>query len=389
MAQYIDSHKTDKITERPDGSIIVPARLTRVGVFEYEDGGQLRPEDEVFNEQSLASINDIPITIEHPNEAEVTPKNYKAEVVGHVINGSVKRNGRYIEADLLISDKEAIDLVKKRKMLELSMGYVAEDDATSGIFEDEEYSSIQRNIQYNHLSIVPEGRAGPMCRMIVDKKDSKSSAEQINKDLTKEKTMIKIDGKEYQEGSAEHLAVLSAKLDAAEKALKEAGSAKVIAEKVKARIKLLDSVKRILKDEAEIEEEVIEDMDEAEIKKAAIVAKFPELKEVIGEKSEDFVEGMFSALNMLSEKAPAAEAEDAAVYENEENIERDPKEDEVTEEVMEEEASVKTDRAVALRGFKAVNKTALKVDTTINPIQKFQIEMAQAHKNLGGIKKGK
>jgi len=57
---FKDAVKIDKIKEGPAGSIIVPAKLTRSGVFDYVDYLQLRSEEEVFDESSLKTLNDIP-----------------------------------------------------------------------------------------------------------------------------------------------------------------------------------------------------------------------------------------------------------------------------------------------------------------------------------------
>lgn len=376
MKNYTDSHKIDKIKELDNGSIIVPARLTRVGVFEYPEGPQLRPDDEVFDPESLKTINDVPLTLEHPDEAEVNPENFKSEVIGHVINGSVKREGRYITADLMISDKEAIDLVRSKKISEISMGYTADEVNKSGVFEDngdkEEYNSVQTNIRYNHASLVPEGRAGPMCRLITDS--------------NKVKNMVKIDGKEYVEGSAEHIAALQKKIDKAEVALKEATSSKAIQERVKSRMKLLDAVKVILKDEAEVEEEAIADMDEKEVKVQAILTKFPDLKDLVSEASDQFINGLFDGLHLMSEKdEPVAEA----AKEVEESKEDEEEEIENPEEVTEEIDSKKNDKASkarALRGFKKVDKV---YQTSETPISAFQKKMSSAHQNYQGVTKSK
>jgi hypothetical protein len=58
-------------------------------------------------------------------------------------------------------------------MQELSAGYTAELDMTPGVWTDAEgaehrYDAIQRNIRYNHLAIVPRGRAGRDVKLRLD-----------------------------------------------------------------------------------------------------------------------------------------------------------------------------------------------------------------------------
>lgn len=384
MFKYLDTAKIDKITERQDGSIIVPARLTRIGVFEYPEGPQLRPEEEIFKDESLASLNDIPLTIEHPYESEVTPENFKKEVVGHIVNGSVKREGDYIIADLIVSDKEAIDLVKNKKMLELSCGYMADDDQTPGMYENQEYSSIQRNVVYNHISLVDQGRAGPECRMIVDAKTQ----------IKKVKNMIKIDGKEFEEGSKEHIEMLQVKLDASEKALKEVSSPKFLAKKVAERVKLIDAIRKIVKD---ADEEVIADMDDRQAMEAALAEKFPDMAEKLKEKSDDFIAGFFDAVAM-SAKSDEVEIEVES-----------PEASVAEEEVMDEQASLgsaeevevvdpekKTDSVSNVRSFRKVTKDAAKKfemieDKSLSALEKYKKSLADRinDKSASGIHKSK
>jgi uncharacterized protein len=113
--------------------------------------------EEVFREESVASFNGKPVTVEHPNEF-VDPSNHKQLAVGHVHNA---RRGEgidadYLYADLVITDPGAIKHVEK-DFPEISCGYNSEyEQVKPGV-------AIQRNIVGNHVALVDRGRAGPRC----------------------------------------------------------------------------------------------------------------------------------------------------------------------------------------------------------------------------------
>lgn len=124
-----------------------------------------RTPEEVFREETIASFEGKPVTVEHPDEF-VTPDNWNKLSVGIVQN---VRRGEGIEGDLLIADllitaADAIEYVNK-ELPELSAGYEAEYEQT------EPGRGLQRNIIGNHVALVERGRAGPRCA-IQDKEPS-------------------------------------------------------------------------------------------------------------------------------------------------------------------------------------------------------------------------
>jgi hypothetical protein len=120
-----------------------------------------RREEEVFSPETMASFENKPLTIEHPNTS-VGPENYKDLSVGHVQN---VRKGEYegqpvMLADIVVNDAEAIRLIESGEMVELSCGY--DCDITDGPNPE------QVNIRGNHVALCEAGRAG--IAMIVDSK---------------------------------------------------------------------------------------------------------------------------------------------------------------------------------------------------------------------------
>ena len=107
-----------KATETPEGFVRVPAVLARTGIQEYlaaELGlpgdpkrrvPVFRPEDEVFNEESLRSFDNLPLTNQHPGE-DVNAKNWKDYTVGW--GGKVERAGDTMVTDITITDDALLD----------------------------------------------------------------------------------------------------------------------------------------------------------------------------------------------------------------------------------------------------------------------------------------
>ena len=159
-----------------EGYLIVPATLARVGVLEYEnaDGSvrrELRTEESVFGD--MERLGTVPVTALHPrhNTGEAiaaTSQNFRAVTVGHVLGGSQRREGDFLRADLVIQDAETVAAIQRRELPEVSMGYHAERETRPGVHNGERYEIVQTAARYNHVALVPVGRAGPNVRLHID-----------------------------------------------------------------------------------------------------------------------------------------------------------------------------------------------------------------------------
>lgn len=109
-----------------------------------------RPEHEIFDAESLSSLRGKTLTLNHPDE-DVTLDNYVDLAKGFVMN--VWREGNLIIGDIKITDPEVIELVKDRKMVELSLGY------DTKLVKSDDGKLNQTQIVYNHLALVKKGRA--------------------------------------------------------------------------------------------------------------------------------------------------------------------------------------------------------------------------------------
>jgi len=183
------------------------AIITRSGIFLYSntDGSirkELRDPKEVFNQDSLDTLDMKPITLHHPKQRIVTADNSAELKVGNM-GENARRVGNDVRISMLITDKKAIKAVKEDNIQELSLGYSLELDETPGIFEGEHYDAKQYDIKYNHLAIVPSARAGNKARIVLDRCDGYQVDEDRDIKQPKEKKKmlknhVNIDGIEYE-----------------------------------------------------------------------------------------------------------------------------------------------------------------------------------------------
>lgn len=147
-----------------DGYLVVPATISKVGVFDYhasELGLQemavkkvARTENSLFSDRTLASFEGVPLTIGHPAQG-VNAKNWKELSVGVVRN--VKRVNDTLVAEAWVYDEDAIKLIQDEGIEELSCGYDCDIVTTAVQDADFEMSPMIGN----HVAIVAKGRCGP------------------------------------------------------------------------------------------------------------------------------------------------------------------------------------------------------------------------------------
>lgn len=217
------SGSLSEITRTPQGGISAPAALTRSGVFEYRTPKgvirEYRPPEEVFRADSLASLAAAPVTVGHPKsngeDIRVDPSNFSIFAVGY-LNGGVKQEGSTVEGEIRVQDVKGLDAVLTRGFREISCGYDCRFDETPGVTDDgKPYDRVQRNIVYNHVAIVPKGRAGSAVAMRLDAEDN----EITDVEIIEENEGLTMDPKQLEEMIAnlnKRISDLEAKLGAAE-----------------------------------------------------------------------------------------------------------------------------------------------------------------------------
>lgn len=152
--------------------------MTKIGVFPYLGSqispelepnkvyGVLRSKEELTRPETLKSLELIPLINEHTmigNKEGMTP----AEDVGveGVTGTNVQINDPFITNDLKIFSENLKQEIESGKK-ELSMGYFCDYELKEGELNGKKYSAIQKNIIYNHIALVGEGRMGSDVRVM-------------------------------------------------------------------------------------------------------------------------------------------------------------------------------------------------------------------------------
>lgn len=171
--RFTDNVKMSGVRKRADGYLVADARIARTGIQTYA-GWEMgkpdmdfvkvyRPEEEVFNTDSMTSFAHRPVTDDHPDE-EVTADNWLLYAKGQT-DGNIARDGQFLRVPLMVADGATIKQIEEGKQ-EISAGYKADIDWTPGVTKDgEKYDAVQRNIRANHVAIVRRGRAGSQVRI--------------------------------------------------------------------------------------------------------------------------------------------------------------------------------------------------------------------------------
>ena len=332
-----DRYELKKAVKLDNGFVKAPVYATRSGVFRYvkPDGSvirELRPPEEVFDQASMQSLAGVPLTNRHPAEL-VNSKNAKRHMVGYT-SDVVEQEDVFVKTSVTITDERMISEIEGRGIREVSCGYECELELVAGVYDGEEYDAIQRNIRYNHLAVVDKGRAGPQVRLHLDADDAvleDDSGEIKNSRQTKEDNMPKIklgdveyecDGglataikdamkeakkagydeameksskekKDSEDALRSDVEKLQAKNDELSAEVTKLKSAQMDEEKIRkasiARSNLVEKCKPHLDAATKFDE-----MSDLEIKKAVIVAKYPDVK--LDEKSQDYIEARFDAI---------------------------------------------------------------------------------------------
>lgn len=138
-----------------------------------------RKPEEVFSEATLASFENKPITIEHPDE-DVNTGNFKTLAVGFVRDiHRGKDNGQDVMlGTLVITDEEAISAVESGELLDLSCGYDCDIEDSA--------NPQQKNIRGNHVALCENGRAG-IARIVdsIEDAERKFSVTWLSRENTK------------------------------------------------------------------------------------------------------------------------------------------------------------------------------------------------------------
>lgn len=162
-----DSGKLGEWQLTPEGYLVANAKIARIGIQEYPnpDGTvrrEFRPPEEVANRDSLKTLCDLPISIEHP-PTMLDSSNARQFAVGW--NGSVSYDSGFVSTKVKLIDQHAVRNALDGGRIELSVGYITKLDWTPGVWEGQRYDAIQRNIKGNHIALTVKARGGADLRL--------------------------------------------------------------------------------------------------------------------------------------------------------------------------------------------------------------------------------
>lgn len=164
--------KLDGVTTTPEGYLIIPAIITKAGVYPYPEYGTVEaklPED-LFDPKSLATLENLIITREHPPTASKLLDASTAVMYqkGFTISKAEIVNGDELKIILKIIDKELIIEIQQGLKKYISLGAVAPTINEIGEYKGKKYNKRQVNIKYNHIAITAYPRVGEVARIVLD-----------------------------------------------------------------------------------------------------------------------------------------------------------------------------------------------------------------------------
>ncbi len=155
-------HKT------PEGYLTGRLCVTGAGVFRYlgDDRkfvGRLRSVDEV--KKATDSINCKPVTLRHPS-TPVSLDNVDQFQVGMSANDA-SFDGLNNWVTVTVTNKDAVEAIERGEVKAISMGYRCDVVDNAGVWQGSKHEQEQKDMVYNHIALVREGRAGDQVRFMV------------------------------------------------------------------------------------------------------------------------------------------------------------------------------------------------------------------------------
>lgn len=171
--QFNDAITIDGARLTADGYLVATAKVARTGIQTYQGSELGRPdldtvrvfrdEKEVFAGDAMASFAFKPVSIDHPSRM-VSADSWRDHAVGFTA-GDIARDGDFLRVPLMLADRDAIQHVQDGTR-QLSAGYTCDILFEPGTTPDgQDYQARQIAIRANHIAVVPNGRAGPECRI--------------------------------------------------------------------------------------------------------------------------------------------------------------------------------------------------------------------------------
>lgn len=175
--RYDGSTVLKKVRRTDQGFLVVPATLSRTGVFTYKTSTgktvrELRPPEEVLHADSIASLKHAPLSVGH--RTRLDSGNVQQFSVGQVTEAAPNVEKGAADGELLVTRNDAVTEVEAKRLSALSPGYSCIVDPTPGEYQGQRYDQIQRYIRYNHIALLPKGtgRQGDEVAIRLDANDA-------------------------------------------------------------------------------------------------------------------------------------------------------------------------------------------------------------------------
>lgn len=194
---------SDKHIDESTGFLRVTGYPTKAGIYTYykSDGSIVKEyisEEELFKADSIESLKQRPLTNTHP-KGFVNMSNAKKLQVGY--NGdSIEKeyinDEAHVKTTVVVNDSATVSKVANG-IIELSCGYTCQVVPYKGEYKGEKYDAIQVNRRYNHIALVPKGRAGSTASLRLDAANNIDLSFNETSDLIREKLLVTYDPMEY------------------------------------------------------------------------------------------------------------------------------------------------------------------------------------------------
>ena len=182
--QRIKNWRTDE-----DGMLRVTAHILREGVYNYDSDecpSQFRHMPVVKQYIPAAAFTPEALTSLEGKWVVVAAHEWRTDettmtdglTVGSVAGAPrLSEDGKAIECDMLIADREAIEAIESGCLVEVSAAYRSTLIDQPGTFEGVHYDAMQTDFSFNHVLLLPvgKGRCGSKVRIINHKQDNEGA----------------------------------------------------------------------------------------------------------------------------------------------------------------------------------------------------------------------
>jgi hypothetical protein len=116
----------------------------------------LRHPDEL--KKAAPTLNGVPLLRKH---VPVNADDHQPDEVVGSLGTDADFDGEYLDNSIFVNSREAIQGIESGRKRELSAGYHYKPDMTPGNFGGNDYDGVMRDIVFNHVALVEDGRVGP------------------------------------------------------------------------------------------------------------------------------------------------------------------------------------------------------------------------------------